>query len=318
MPHARGDEPKKGFDGVNNDDEEYVAFEPTQIKSATDNNGQFAVDDPNVYHQAAGEKQEESLAGKNITGKESIRKEADTPWQDGSIDRAVFDEYLNEGSMQIIREEIYKQISENPSFDREDLPYIKRLRVYHNQLKSKELPNKNYCDRAAVALEYARRCFDNDERIQQDGRIRPVASDNGQGGAYQTDSDYLSGNELGRSGEDGGRSRAVIPEGRGYVEGREDYLNIRNEMYEKKHSKDASAFSFSATAIPNSSSISYCANLNRDVTRAQAKTLAQLAKQYGGEFSEKQMAAFFGGEEKQAQLNRIYFVCPTHVGMNRR
>lgn len=48
----------EGFDGVNNDNEEYIAFEPTQIKSATDNNGQFLVDDPNVYHQFAGENAE--------------------------------------------------------------------------------------------------------------------------------------------------------------------------------------------------------------------------------------------------------------------
>lgn len=32
----------------------YVAFEPTQIKSATDNNGQFDAGDPNIYHQFAG------------------------------------------------------------------------------------------------------------------------------------------------------------------------------------------------------------------------------------------------------------------------
>lgn len=48
----------EGFDGVNNDDEEYIAFEPTQIKSATGNNGQFLADDPNIYHQFAGENAE--------------------------------------------------------------------------------------------------------------------------------------------------------------------------------------------------------------------------------------------------------------------
>ena len=32
---------RQGYDGVNNDGEEYIAFEANQIKSATDNNGNF-------------------------------------------------------------------------------------------------------------------------------------------------------------------------------------------------------------------------------------------------------------------------------------
>ncbi|MCR5177015.1 MAG: hypothetical protein K6C05_09230, partial [Anaerovibrio sp.] len=32
----------------------YVAFEPTQIKSATDNNGNYDANDPNIYHQVDG------------------------------------------------------------------------------------------------------------------------------------------------------------------------------------------------------------------------------------------------------------------------
>ncbi len=37
-----------GFDGVNNEGEEYIAFEPTQIKSATDNNGNFDPANANI------------------------------------------------------------------------------------------------------------------------------------------------------------------------------------------------------------------------------------------------------------------------------
>lgn len=47
---------KDGRDGVFVRDEagtSIAVFEPTQIKSATDNNGQFLVDDPNIYHQSA-------------------------------------------------------------------------------------------------------------------------------------------------------------------------------------------------------------------------------------------------------------------------
>nr|MCR5606112.1 hypothetical protein [Treponema sp.] len=41
----------KGFDGVNNDNEEYIAFEPNQIKSATDNNGAFNPENPSILFQ---------------------------------------------------------------------------------------------------------------------------------------------------------------------------------------------------------------------------------------------------------------------------
>ena len=49
---AREDLIANGHDGVNNYGEEYIAFEPTQIKSV-DNNGNFSADDPNIYHQFA-------------------------------------------------------------------------------------------------------------------------------------------------------------------------------------------------------------------------------------------------------------------------
>ncbi|MCR5177181.1 MAG: hypothetical protein K6C05_10105, partial [Anaerovibrio sp.] len=44
---------KQGFDGVNNDNEEYIVFESNQIKSATDNNGNYDANNPNIYYQAA-------------------------------------------------------------------------------------------------------------------------------------------------------------------------------------------------------------------------------------------------------------------------
>ena len=48
---AREDLIAAGFDGVNNSDEEFIAFEPNQIKSVTDNNGAFSSYDVNIYHQ---------------------------------------------------------------------------------------------------------------------------------------------------------------------------------------------------------------------------------------------------------------------------
>lgn len=46
----------QGYDGVNNSDEEYIAFYPEQIKSAADNVGTFDQEDPDVrYSSAEGE-----------------------------------------------------------------------------------------------------------------------------------------------------------------------------------------------------------------------------------------------------------------------
>lgn len=41
---------KLGYDGVNNGDEEYIAFYPSQIKSATDNIGTFDGNNPDIYY----------------------------------------------------------------------------------------------------------------------------------------------------------------------------------------------------------------------------------------------------------------------------
>jgi hypothetical protein len=49
---AREDLIAAGFDGVNNSDEEFIAFEANQIKSV-DNNGAFSSDDVNIFHQSA-------------------------------------------------------------------------------------------------------------------------------------------------------------------------------------------------------------------------------------------------------------------------
>lgn len=61
---------KDGRDGVFVRDEagtSIAVFEPTQIKSATDNNGQFSVDDPDIYHQVKEDSQTEgSLADQKL------------------------------------------------------------------------------------------------------------------------------------------------------------------------------------------------------------------------------------------------------------
>ncbi len=56
----------KGFDGVNNDNEEYITFEPNQIKSATDNNGNFDANNPDILFQIAGEIGAENLDNSEV------------------------------------------------------------------------------------------------------------------------------------------------------------------------------------------------------------------------------------------------------------
>lgn len=55
---AREDLESSGYDGaidgdMEDEDLEFVAFEPNQIKSATENSGAFYADDANIYHQSA-------------------------------------------------------------------------------------------------------------------------------------------------------------------------------------------------------------------------------------------------------------------------
>ena len=47
---ARNDLMENGYDGVNNDGEEYIAFNPNQIKSATENTGAFSPDTNNIKY----------------------------------------------------------------------------------------------------------------------------------------------------------------------------------------------------------------------------------------------------------------------------
>lgn len=50
---ARNDLMENGYDGVNNDGEEYIAFNPNQIKSATENTGAFSPDTNNIKYSRA-------------------------------------------------------------------------------------------------------------------------------------------------------------------------------------------------------------------------------------------------------------------------
>lgn len=95
---AREDLTGQGFDGVNNENEEYIAFEPNQIKDATGRNEGFDPESGNIYLQMAGEHannapmealQQAIEMEKNGADKYDIWKE--TGWMQGADGRWRFE-----------------------------------------------------------------------------------------------------------------------------------------------------------------------------------------------------------------------------------
>ena len=65
-----------GYDGVNNSDEEYIAFYPEQIKSATDNVGTFDPEDPDIRYSITGGDTPEETGGRIATAPAGPRNDA--------------------------------------------------------------------------------------------------------------------------------------------------------------------------------------------------------------------------------------------------
>ena len=214
----------------------YIAFEPTQIKSV-DNNGNFDPEDANIYHQEAGRETAEERAKR--------------------ISQEVFQTYLNDGIMKSVEETVAAEIGEYVNLDamadpvekdkvRDHLPYIRKMLADFNLMVVQK--NKKYKDRLAAKIEYARRCFDNDERIQS-RIVRQMDGNEGQGDVYSTGREAVPGRDdatgVGKtsrrsvSGVSAGVSSPVSGEKRG---AREHFEKLYNETA-KKHSENQGAFS---------------------------------------------------------------------------
>ena len=230
---AREDLITAGFDGVNNSDEEFIAFEPNQIKSATDNNGAFSPDDANIYHQ-----------------KDSLDNDMADSDNESRISDAVFQKYLNDGIMEMVRDKVSAEIGEYIDLSamsdpvardaaRDKLPFIREMLVKYNQLKGMKA-NPEYIDQQAVQIEYARRCFDNDKRIGEEA-VHGVVSVQGQGQVHRVDASPVSTSRQGESRGNGRRVgvyRAVSGERSG---ARAHFGKLYNEM--QKHLESQGAFS---------------------------------------------------------------------------
>ena len=69
----------RGYDGVNNSDEEYIAFYPEQIKSATDNIGTFDRENPDIRYSVDEEELEGQLSLDDLTDGELRRSMYSAP-----------------------------------------------------------------------------------------------------------------------------------------------------------------------------------------------------------------------------------------------
>lgn len=106
---------------------------------------------------------------------EGVANQEEADYNEDKVSKAVFDKYLNDGIMQMVKETVAKEIGEHVDLAKMDdpvardaardrLPYIRKMLTHYNILKGQ---NKGaaYLDRYAAKNEYARRCFDNDSSI---------------------------------------------------------------------------------------------------------------------------------------------------------
>ena len=174
------------------------------------------------------------------------------------ISKAVFDKHLNDGIMKMVEERVRKEIGEHVDFAamsdpvardaaRDGLPYIKDMLTKYNQLKGMKA-KPEYLNRQAVKIEYARRCFDNDERIRNEA-VRRVVGVQGQGAIHRADVATLPTGGQGESRSNGrraGLSRSVSGEKSG---ARAHFEQLYEDM--KKH-PETGAFSMVKFSRDNS------------------------------------------------------------------
>lgn len=177
---ARNDLMENGYDGVNNDGEEYIAFNPNQIKSATENTGAFSPDTNNIKYSRAenNNNQNETVVDNQQEAEDNNRQEAEDDVDfagDNPVSRGVFKKYILEDVRRDIRNAVQEQIGDTISdfkslrdpvkLDKAFslLPFAKMTRVTFNmKYVQKDEEKKNVL---AAQYEYARRCFLYDDRI---------------------------------------------------------------------------------------------------------------------------------------------------------
>ena len=170
---------------------------------------------------------------------------------DNADSQTVFEKYLGKGIMKMVRDTVEKEIGEHVDLDkmndpvkrdnaRDKLPYIRRLLTqYNSNTIQRDVDYKNHF---AVRIEYARRCFDNDERIKNES-VKQMGGNEGQErvrgnrNEIRPDSDAEGNGRIIRE-VNGGVSRNISGEKSG---ARKHFLELYEE--EQKHSERRGAFS---------------------------------------------------------------------------
>ena len=233
-----------GYDGVNNDGEEYIAFEPTQIKSV-DNNGNFDPEDANIYHQEAGGDTKNNLVLRQEKENTAENKESEEWFIDTFLreklpedKRAAIETKIRAG----IEANFERMTPDNVTDIRDGMPILKALRsTYlnegHLRLVTEDVEEAR--DELALWYGYAKRCFDNDGRTK---RILTVRDGNsGQSRRIHRDSTQTDAERTnGRTGK-GSRRNILVRENAEYSEIMTRFKNIIQVA--QKHSENQGAFS---------------------------------------------------------------------------
>ena len=146
---------------------------------------------------------------------EGVENPGEADYNEDKVSKSVFDKYLNDGIMQMVRETVAKEIGEHVDLAdmsdpvkrdaaRDQLPYIRDMLVKYHQLVGMKM-KPAYIDRMAAKIEYARRCFDHDERVEH-GALRQVVGMQKPSGVYLADDAALRSGQK-ESGVNGGRVR---------------------------------------------------------------------------------------------------------------
>ncbi|MBQ9488274.1 MAG: hypothetical protein IJU91_10845, partial [Selenomonadaceae bacterium] len=209
-----------------------------------------------------------NLDGLSLAGAKFSRNNEDntagTLEENDEISQKLFEKYLTEGIMKMVRETVAKEIDEYVDFSkmndpvvrdqaRDRLPYIRKMLIWYNQVQN----NQDYKNHFAARIEYARRCFENDERIRTES-VRQINGDDRQGREYKNSPHTFSGNAVGKINSDSGRiTRGLSRNVGGEVSGaRKHFLKLydelKNELNQRPENKNQGVFKFSIGSSSNS------------------------------------------------------------------
>ena len=239
----------KGYDGIQDEGGKhyeakhtvYIPFEPTQIKSV-DNNGNFSADDPNIYHQANGGR-ENNFTARQEKGGEKENKDSEEKFIDTFLKeklpedkRAIVEAKVNAA----IEANLERMTPDNITDIRDAMPILTGLRsTYLNEGRLRLMTGdvEDVKNTAALLYGYARRFFDNDGRTK---RFLVRHATGGRQGSVHRGGEEVSTGYADRGLKGDGRRGIPVRENAEYSEIMTHFKNIIQEA--KKHSEKGASF----------------------------------------------------------------------------